>query len=122
MRAWPLLVAVLALAACGDSPVPPVELALTSSGASPAEATAPSSGAAHFINRDTVDHQIASSDCPLLASPKLAPGNDFTGRLPAGPRACPWNDALNPSDAKFKGQINVAAPGAGGGGGGGSGY
>ena len=115
-----LMVAALCLGACGPGAVPTVEVALTASGASPADVTAPSSGAAHFINRDTVDHQIASTDCPNLASPKLPPGGDFTGPLPAGPKLCGWSDSLHPSDAKFKGQINVAAPPAGGGSG--SGY
>jgi hypothetical protein len=122
MRAWPLLAAAVGVASCGGTAVSVVEVALTSSGASPADASAVSGGAVHFINRDTVDHQIASTDCPLIASPKLAPGNDFTGQLPGGPRTCAWTDALNPSDAKFKGQITVAAPVAGSGGGGGSGY
>jgi hypothetical protein len=123
MRAAASLVAALGLFACGGATVAAVEIALTSSGASPADASAPSSGAVHFINRDTVDHQIASTDCPNLSSPRLAPGADFTGPLPAGPKVCSWSDSLNPADTKFKGQITVAAPGSGGGGGGGgSGY
>ena len=117
MRALAML-AALGLGACGPGAVGPVEVALTSTGASPADVNAPSSGAVHCTNRDTVDHQIASTDCPSLASPKLSPGGDFTGALPAGPKLCTWSDSLNPSDARFKGQINVVASS----GNGGSGY
>jgi hypothetical protein len=97
-----------------------VEVELNSAGVNPSTLVAPSSGKVHFTNHDTVDHQIASTDCPNIASPKLAAGGDFTGPLPAGPKLCSYNDALNPSDAKFKGLLNVSAPPAGGGSG--SGY
>jgi hypothetical protein len=120
MRAVILLVP-LALVACGSSGgQAPAKIQLSSAGASPGVITVPSGGQVDFVNKDTADHQIASTDCSELASPKLTTGQDFLATLTTGPKTCTFKDGLNPSNNTFSGTVTVTAPGMGGGGG--SGY
>jgi plastocyanin len=108
----------LTLVACGGSGGGPTEapINLTSSGASPNAITIPTGGRVHFFNKDTVDHQVASSNCPDLVSPRLTPGTDSLRPIMTGPLACTFSDALT-SSASFNGTVTVNAPGTGGGGG-----
>jgi plastocyanin len=119
-----LLFAILSTLGCGggsDGPAP-VEIGLAAAGTSPSTTTVSSGGTVRFVNHDAVDHQIASTDCPELGSPALAPGNAFIATLGAGPKTCTYRDALHPSVPAFEGSLTVAAPAGGGGGGGGGGY
>lgn len=115
-----VLLVLAAAAACGGSSgnTTAAQISLTASGASPSTITIPSGGQVHFINHDTADHQIASSACGELASPKLSAGQDFLASI-IGPKSCSFSDSLNPSNTSFQGTVTVSAPGAGGGG---SGY
>jgi len=66
-----------------------------------------------FVNQDSVNHGITSSDCPELTTPTLTPGTNATQMLGSGPKSCTFSDSLNPSNAAFQGSINVLAPGNG---------
>ena len=112
---------LLALVACGGSggsSTTEAPINLTAAGLSSQAVTIPSGGRIHFFNKDTVDHQIASTSCPDLATPRLTPGADSLRPVMAGPTTCAFSDALT-SSASFNGTVNVSAPGTGGGG---SGY
>ena len=123
--ARPLLLAfVLVLAACGGSSTgsSSTDVNLSATGASPAQIAIASGGQVRFVNNDSVDHTMTSTDCSELTSPRLAHGQTFSKAL-LGPKTCSYSDGLNPTVTSFKGTVSVAAPGAGGGGGGGgSGY
>jgi hypothetical protein len=87
-----ILLVSFAFVACGGSSSssgPPTEGAinLTPSGLSSAAVTIPSGGRIHFFNKDTIDHQIASS-CSDLASPRLSPGGDSLRPQMTGPQSC----------------------------------
>jgi hypothetical protein len=88
---------------------------LTPSGLSSAAINLPSGGRIHFFNMDTVNHQIASTACPDLDTPVLAPGMDSLRPMLAGPLTCSYDDALNASAMNFDGSVTVNAPGQGGG-------
>ena len=106
----------LAVASCGsDSTAPSVQL--TAAGASPSTTSVNSAGTLRFVNQDTAAHQLSSSDCAELDSPKLAAGAEFIAQLGAGPKTCAYVDSLNPSATAFHGTVNVLAPNPGGGGG-----
>ncbi len=120
MRAAILLVAPLAFfVACGGSgggtgvPAGPLDVNLTAAGVSPSSFSALSNADLRFTNNDTVDHQIGSSSCPELSTPRLTPGRNATATLGSGPKACSFSDSLNPSAVAFQGTINVLAPGNG---------
>ena len=114
-----LLFFPIALLGCGGSGGnSAAQVQLTSSGASPNTITVPNGGQVHFINKDTANHQIASSDCSDLASPSLAPNGDFLATLNGGPKTCTFKDGLNATVTAFNGTVTVQAPGGGGGGGG----
>src|SRR5712691_5350953 len=91
---WMLV--ALALAACGGGGGGPTEapIRLTSSGLSSSAITIPSGGRVDFFNMDTVNHQIASSTCPHLNTPTLAPGSDNLRPQMTGPLSCSFSDAL----------------------------
>lgn len=113
-----ILLVSFAFVACGGSSSsggPPTEapINLTSSGLSSAAVTIPSGGRIHFFNKDTIDHQIASS-CSDLASPRLSPGSDSLRPQMTGPQSCTISDALT-SAAPFNGTVTVSAPGMDGG-------
>jgi hypothetical protein len=116
MRVATILVS-FAFAACGGSSGGPTEapIRMTSSGLSSSAVTIPSGGRVHFFNMDTVDHQIASSSCPDLATPRLAPGADSLRPQMTGPLSCTFSDAVT-SSAAFNGTVTVNSPAAGGGG------
>ena len=103
----------LFLLACGGSSnnnSGPAQIELKASGASPASVSIASSAQVQFLNHDTVDHQIASSNCSELASPRLTPNASFTATAGVGPKSCTWSDALNPTATAFQGSLSVAAP------------
>ena len=108
------------LVACGGSSGNTTEapISLTSAGLSSQSVTIPSGGRIHFFNKDSVDHQVASPNCPDLATPRLAPGAVSLRPLMTGPLSCNISDALT-SSASFNGTVTVNAPGTTGGG---SGY
>jgi len=66
-----------------------------------------------FVNADSMDHQIASSDCPELNSPRLVTvaetrsTSSFLAMLGAGPKTCTFSDGLHPFPAAFQGTVNV---------------
>jgi hypothetical protein len=118
MRAAILLVSpVVFLVACGGSgggtPTGPLDVNLTATGAVPKSFNALSQAQLRFVNQDTVDHKISSSDCAELTTPTLAPGMNATQMLGAGPKSCTFSDSLHPSAAAFQGSITVLAPGNG---------
>jgi len=119
MRAAILLISPLIfLVACGGSggggtPTGPLDVTLTASGASPKSFSALSQASLRFVNQDTADHQIGSSNCPELVTSRLTPGTNATQMLGPGPKSCTFNDSLNPSAAAFQGTISVLAPGNG---------
>lgn len=112
--------AACAVSACGgsDSTHAPAQVVLSAAGASPSSVTIPSGGQVRFVNNDDADHQIASSGCSELASPRLTKGASFTSSIIAGGRSCSFNDGLNPTSNAFTGTIVVQAPGTSGGSGG----
>jgi hypothetical protein len=63
-----------------------------------------------FKNNDTVPHQVASTNCPELNSPSIAPGTSVTLMLDPGPKNCDFTDALH-SGTSFAGSIQEGAPG-----------
>jgi hypothetical protein len=117
MRITMILVSFTFVACGGSSSSSPTEapINLTSSGLSTSSVTIPSGGRVHFFNKDTVDHQISSSTCPDLNTPRLAPGADSLQPLMTGPLSCSFSDALT-SAAAFNGSVTVNAPGTPGGG------
>ena len=123
MKAAIVLIASLALAACGgssSSSQAPAEVDLTASGATAGGGTVnisiPSGGQINFVNKDTASHQIASSDCSELNSSQLAQNQTFLATMVGGPKSCTFHDALNPAASPFTGNIAVTAPGTDGGG------
>ena len=93
---------------------------LNNAGASASSITIPSGGRVHFFNKDSANHQVASSDCAELDTPLLQPAQDSLRPTMTGPRTCNYHDAIN---ASLTGIVTVNAPATGGGGGGGgSGY
>src|SRR6267378_789684 len=118
MRTAILLIVTSAfVAACGGSgggtPSGPLDVNLTAAGPNPRTFQALSQATLRFVNQDMVNHQIASPNCPGLATATIAPGSNASATLPAGPTTCDFNDGLNPSNASFQGSITVLAPGNG---------
>lgn len=120
------LLVPLALFACGGSDgganQAPAEIDLTATGATAGgnptvNIDIPSGGQVHFVNKDTKPHQISSAQCPELNTAQLAPSAD-SGllTLTGGPKACTFQDSLNPSNSAYSGNITVSAPGTPGGG------
>ncbi len=110
----------LALVACGGSSAGTTTEApvnLTSSGVSSPAITIPNGGRVHFFNKDTVDHEIVSTNCSVLSSKRLTPGTDDLRPQMTGPLSCTYSDSLT-SSAAFSGSVQVSAAGTGGGGGG----
>jgi hypothetical protein len=116
MRFGTILISFAFVACGGSSSSGPTEapINLTASGLSSPAITVPSGGRVHYFNMDTVNHQIASTNCPDLDTPVLAPGTDSLRPQLTGPLACTYNDALN-SASSFDGSVTVNAPGGGGG-------
>jgi hypothetical protein len=106
-----LCAALLACAGCGGTSVNAVQVVLSASGVSPASICVSSAGQVKFSNHDSAEHQIASSSCAELNSPRLLAGGDFTATVGAGPKSCDYSDALDPSNASFQGVVSVGAPG-----------
>jgi len=94
-------------AACGGAGAAPAAITLRPSGADPASITVVGGTQLQFANADSVDHRIASADCPELGSPTLAAGASFTAALGKGPKICRFVDALQPSAAAFQGTVTV---------------
>jgi hypothetical protein len=117
MRAMLLVVPFAFLFACGGgtSNQAPAEVDLNASGASTPTSGAvnisvPSGGQIHFVNKDTANHQIASSNCAELNTTTIAPAATVAITIvSSGP--CTFHDALNPAVAGFNGTITVTAPG-----------
>jgi hypothetical protein len=113
MRTAMILVSFAFVACGGSDNNSPTEapINLTSSGLSTSAVTIPTGGRIHFFNKDTVDHQITSSTCPDLDTPRLAPGADSLRPLMTGPLSCTFSDALTSATA-FNGAVTVNPPGA----------
>ena len=110
----PALVGLILAAACGGSgggAPQGAQFQLVASGVTPITATIGSGGQVTFSNKDAAPHQITSS-CAELHSPSLAMNQTFSATL-AGPKTCPFSDALNPSNSAFSGTITVDAPAPG---------
>ena len=104
-----ILVFPFALAACGGSPSSfgPAMVTLRAAGVNPSTLSVIAGAQLQFTNEDTVEHQIASSDCSELNSSALAAGARFTATMGAGPKRCTFSDALMPGDAAFQGTVTV---------------
>jgi hypothetical protein len=118
MRAAILLISsVVFLVACGGSgggtPTGPLDVNLTPTGAAPRSFTALSQAQLRFVNQDTVDHRISSSNCTELTTPTLAAGMNATATLGAGPKSCDYSDSAHPSDTRFQGTVTVLPPNTG---------
>jgi len=112
------LLVPLAIVACGGGNAgnqAPAEVDLNANGAStPTSSTVnisvPSGGQIHFVNKDTGNHQIASSNCAELNTATIAPGATVAVTIvSAGP--CTFHDALNANNVNFNGSVTVLAPG-----------
>jgi plastocyanin len=97
----------LALTACGGSSSTPAAITLRAAGADPTSISVTGGAQLQFANADSVDHRIASSNCPELGSPTLPAGASFTATMGAGPKTCTFDDALQPSSASFQGTVIV---------------
>src|SRR5712692_9713921 len=117
-----ILLFPLALMACGGSSSAPAAITLRPAGADPASISVMGGAQLQFTNADSVDHRVASADCPELSSPTLPAGGSFTATMGAGPKTCSFDDALQPSAASFQGTVMVQSSAVGGGGGGNGGY
>ncbi len=102
-----ILLVPLALMACGGSNYTPVTITLRPAGADPTSISVMGGAQLQFANADSIDHRIASSDCPELSSPTLAAGASFTATMGTGPKTCTFDDALQPSAAPFQGTVTV---------------
>lgn len=119
------LLVPLALVACGGSGggsnQAPAEIDLTATGATVAgnpsvNITMPSGGQVHFLNKDTKPHKIESSNCAELNTAQLAPNQDSGLITVTTQTSCTFNDALNPTNGAYTGNITVLPPGNPGGG------
>ena len=107
-----ILLAGLTFVACGGSGggQPAILMVnLTAAGASSTAISIGNGGQLQFVNQDTADHQIASTNCAELNSPRLTTGKSFTTTLNGGPKSCSFDDALNPGSAAFSGTVTVTA-------------
>jgi plastocyanin len=113
MRAAIFLFVPLALVACGGGGggnVAPAQINLTATSASPVGFTIPSGGEIDFVNKDTVSHQITSSDCSELNSPPIAAGAKFVTIVTNGPKTCNFTDTAG--SHTFMGSFTVGPPGS----------
>jgi hypothetical protein len=108
-----ILLVPLSLMACGGSSSAPAAITLRPSGADPTSISVMGGAPLQFANADSIDHRIASSDCPELGSPMLTAGASFTATMGAGPKTCGFYDALQPTAASFQGTV-IVQPTAGG--------
>jgi plastocyanin len=108
-----ILLVPLAMVACGGGGgggnQAPARINLSATSAAPIGFTIPSGGQIDFVNQDTVAHQIASADCPELASPQIAPGATFSTTVTGGPKGCTFTDTAG--SHTFTGSFNVAPAG-----------
>jgi len=88
-------------------------IGIVSAGATVYGFQALSQASLRFVNQDSKNHQMTSSNCGEIATPLLTPGTDATVELGAGPKVCNFSDSLNPSAAAFQGTVSVLAPGNG---------
>jgi len=110
-----ILLVPLALVACGGSGSSSASSVVTlqPGGANPAAISVLGGAQMEFINADAIDHQIASSDCPELNSPRLAAvaesrsTSSFLATLGAQPKICTFADGLHPSSTTFQGTVTV---------------
>jgi hypothetical protein len=110
-----ILLVPLALMACGgSSPAPAAAITLQPAGADPTSISVMGGAQLQFANADSIDHRIASSDCPELSSPTLPAGASFTATMGAGPKTCGFHDGLKPSAASFQGTVIVQFSAGGG--------
>jgi hypothetical protein len=93
--------------ACGGSSSAPGAVTLRPAGADPTSISVMGGAQLQFANADSIDHRIASSDCPELNSPTLPAGASFTATMGAGPKTCSFDDGLQPSAAPFQGTVMV---------------
>jgi plastocyanin len=119
LRWLALLVASVAMAACGDSPSspsPPNEatVSITASGVTPTEVRIPVGGRVTFTNNDIRAHAMSSdpiqthTDCPAINEVgMLNPGQSKTTGVLDVRRACGFHDHVNETDPRWKGQIVV---------------
>ena len=110
--AW--LAVLLLTAACGGGTGGTL-VTIGRSGFSPSALSLAGGASVQFMNADAADHQIESTGCAELASPRLTSGDSFTATLGTGPKTCSFDDKLNPSMAAFQGTITVTTVSGGGG-------
>ena len=77
---------------------------LTDSGPQPDWLEILADGQVTFTNRDSVAHQLTSSDCADLPFRRLEPGASQTFAAQHGPRTCTYGDALG---AKWTGTLHI---------------
>jgi len=107
-----ILLVPLALVACGGGGGGgggAAVVSLSTTAPTPNGFTIPTPGEVDFVNRDTVAHQITSTDCTELSSGSIAPGATFVAHVSGGPKACTFTDTAG--SKTFSGSFNVAAPG-----------
>jgi hypothetical protein len=107
-----ILLFPLALAACGGSSSSsgPAMISLQAAGANPSTVSVTAGSQVQFTNADTIDHQVASSNCSELGSPTLAAGASFTATMGPGPKTCAFADELQPGATAFQGTVFVDQP------------
>ena len=107
-----ILLFPLALAACGGSTPSfgPAVVSLQAAGANPSAISVMAGTQLEFVNADTTDHQVVSSDCIELDSPALVAGATFTATLGTGPKTCAFADGLQPGATAFQGTVIVDQP------------
>ena len=110
-----ILLFPLALAACGgsSSSFVPAMVSLQAAGVNPSTVRVTAETQVQFINADTIDHQVASSNCSELDSPTLAAGASFTATMGPGPKTCAFADGLQPGASAFQGTVIVDQPSPG---------
>jgi len=110
-----ILLFPLALAACGgsSSSFGPAMVSLQAAGANPSTVMVTAGTQVQFINADTIDHQVVSSNCSELDSPTLAAGATFTATMGTGPKTCAFADGLQPGATAFQGTVIVDQPSPG---------
>ena len=109
-----ILLFPLALAACGGSgSFVPAMVSLQAAGVNPSSVRVTAETQVQFINADTIDHQLVSSNCSELDSPALVAGATFTATMGTGPKTCAFADGLQPGATAFQGTVIVDQPAPG---------
>jgi hypothetical protein len=108
-----ILLFPFALAACGGSSFVPAMVLLQPAGVNPSMVMVTAETQVQFINADTIDHQLVSSNCSELDSPTLAAGTTFTATMGTGPKTCAFADGLQPGATAFQGTVIVDQPAPG---------